>query len=173
MVIENLVALFPPPNAPSDATGDWDAAERDLGCALPADFKDLIRLNGTGRFGSIYLANPLQQWGRDKIRDDIRRFRDLREALEFALPLFPESPGFLPWGNDSNGNLYCWWVVAPADSWTVAQVAHDEEETPHRAPIGIAEFLASYFRNRYPQMHGGRRFTPEELRFECDLPWLT
>lgn len=154
-----------------DGTGDWSAAEQDLGTGLPADFKDLIRVYGTGVFGSIYLANPLRQWGRDKIREDISRFRDLRDALEFTLPLFPERPGLLPWGNDSNGHLYCWWVDGPPDSWTVAQVAHEEEETPHHAPVGITEFLASYFLNRYPTMLGGRILAAEDRRFERGLPW--
>jgi hypothetical protein len=172
VAIETLTALIPPLPDPLDGSGDWDAAERDLGTALPTDFKELIRLYGTGTFGGVYLANPLRQWGRDMIRDHVAGYRELRDALEFALPLFPERPGLLPWGSDSNGNLYCWWVDGPPDSWTVAQVAHEVEETPHRAPVGITEFLASYLLNRYPEMLGGGEFTAEKRRFERGLPWL-
>ena len=161
-----------PPADPLDGSGDWDAAERDLGTALPADFKELIRLYGTGTFGGVYLANPLQQWGRDMIRDHIAGHQELRDALEFALPLFPERPGFLPWGSDSHGHLYCWWVDGPPDGWTVAQVAHGEEETPHHSPVGITEFLVAYLLNRYQAMLGGREFTAEHRRFERGLPWL-
>jgi hypothetical protein len=172
VTIATLTALIPPPADPIDATGDWDAAERDLGTAFPADFKDLIKTYGTGMFGGLWLANPLRPWGREAIRERIAGFRELREACEFALPLFPEQPGFLPWGSDSNGHLYCWWADGSPDSWPVAQVAHGEEETPHRAPVGITEFLASHLHNRYPVMLGGRVFADKDRQFKRGLPWL-
>lgn len=117
MAIATLIALIAPPNEPIDGTGDWSAAEKDFGCTFPNDFKELIRVYGTGRFLDIRIANPLKQWGQDIIRDDINRFRELSEACEFTLPLFPEQPGYLPWGSDSNGHLYCWWTVGTSDLW--------------------------------------------------------
>lgn len=172
MAIETLTALFSPPDEPLGTTGDWDAAEWDLGIALPADFKDLIRVygsgtfGGVGRFGGVGVFNPLRQEDRDTLRFDIQRFRDLREACEFNLALFPESPGFLPWGLDCQDNLYCWWVDGPPDKWTVAQIAHEEEETPHHVAVGITEFLTSFFLNRYPHLRGGWTFAAEDLRFQ-------
>jgi hypothetical protein len=172
LAIKELVALIQPPATPIDATGNWAEAEQEIGCVFPADFKELIRLYGTGQFFGIWISNPLQPWGRDSIRNDIARFRELREALEFDLPLFPERPGLLPWGNDSNGHLYCWWTAGPADGWTVAQVAHDEEETPHHASVPITAFLAAYVQNQYPAMLGGRVFTAADRKFEPGIPWL-
>jgi hypothetical protein len=40
--IDDLVRLIPPPEAPVDATGDWEQVETDLGLELPSDFKMLM-----------------------------------------------------------------------------------------------------------------------------------
>src|SRR5262245_9764620 len=118
MAIENLKAFIPPPESPIQNSGDWSAVEYELGVVFPSDFKDLIRVYGTGAFyGRLAIENPLRKWGRDGIREYLSAYHELRDACEYSFPLFPESPGLLPWGGDSNGHLYCWWTDGAPDVW--------------------------------------------------------
>jgi hypothetical protein len=173
MAIEDLVSFIPPPAEPIDGEGDWSVPEREFGIVFPADFKELIRRYGTGRFcGSLRIANPLRPWGRDIIHDDLSRYRELRGAAEIRLRLFPEEPGLLPWGSDSNGHLYCWWTQGPSDGWTVAQLAHGDEEDFETVPGPITSFLVRFIQNEYPKMLAGNRFLEKHRSFRQGIPWL-
>jgi hypothetical protein len=173
VAIEELVAFIPPPATPIDGEGDWSVAEGEFGIAFPADFKQLIRRYGTGRFyGDLRVANPLQPWGRDLIRDDLARYGELRDACEMSLKLFPESPGLLPWGGDSNGHLYCWWTEGAPDSWRLVQVFHGYEEEIEPVLGPITSFLVRFISNEYPNMLGGNPFSAEDRYFEQGIPWL-
>ena len=173
MAIEELVSLIPPPSAPIDGEGDWGCAENELGLVFPSDFKQLISRYGTGEFyGSMYIANPLMPWGRDQIRGDLERYRELSEACEMSLQLFPDRPGLLPWGNDSNGHLYCWWTDGPQDSWRVVQLFHGYENEIESVPGPITSFLVQFMSNKYEDMLGGNPFVEEDRYFQVGLPWL-
>jgi hypothetical protein len=173
MVIEELIALIPPPSKPIDGVGDWSVPEREFGLTFPTDFKQLIERYGTGRFyGDLYVANPLQAWGRERIRDDLSRYRELRDACEIPLKLFPDSPGLLPWGGDSDGHLYCWWTEGPSESWGLVQVFHGYEEEIEVVPGPITSFLVRFIRNEYPNMLGGIPFSDKDHYFKQGIPWL-
>jgi hypothetical protein len=173
VAIEELVAFIPTPEKPIDGEGDWSVAEKEFGVAFPADFKALIRRYGTGMFyGDLYVANPLKEWGREQIRGDLSRYRELRDACEMSFELFPESPGLLPWGNDSNGHLYCWWTEGPADSWPVVQVFHGYEEEIEPVPGPITSFLVQFMSNAYTNMLGGNPFSDEDRYFQPGIPWI-
>jgi hypothetical protein len=174
MAIEELLALVPPPAKPIDGTGDWTVSETEFGIVFPVDFKELIRRYGTGCFyGSLGVANPLKKWGRDLIRDDLSRYRELSEACEYNLKLFPEKPGLLPWGSDSNGHLYCYWTQGPSDSWSLVQVFHGYEQEIEPVPGPITRFLVKFLRNEYPNMLGGNSFSHEHYHFEQGIPWVS
>ncbi len=129
MAIEELVAFVPPPSDPINNEGDWSIAEVEFEVVFPTDFKELIQHYGTGEFyGDLHISNPIRAWGRDKIRNDLDRYRELRDAAEIPLILHPEIPGLLPWGGDSNGHLYCWWTEGSPDDWGIVQLFHGYEE---------------------------------------------
>ena len=108
MYITHLKSFIPPPPAPFQNSGDWSAAEAELGFGFPSDFKDLIHTYGSGEFfGTLGVENPLRPWGRDGIRGLLASYRELRDACEYTFPLFPESPGLLSWGSDHNGHRPC------------------------------------------------------------------
>jgi SMI1-KNR4 cell-wall len=172
MAIDSLLALVPPPADPIDAVGDWSPAEAEFGVVFPGDFKELIRLYGTGVFlSSLLIYNPLTREGRAEIQSHLETLRVLRDACELSLIIHPEKPGLLPWGGDSNGNIFCWWTEGNADEWDSVQVGHEEEENPHRVSVPITTFLVNYAQNRYPEMLGGQTFKKSQLRFDRGRPW--
>jgi hypothetical protein len=174
VAIEDLIAFISPPDMPTDGTGDWSIAEKEFGIVFPSDFKELIRRYGTGEFYSdLYILNPLREWGRDKIRNDLDRYRQLRDACEFhTLILHPECPGLLPWGGDSNGHLYCWWTDGPSDYWGTVQVFHGYEDEIEVVPGPITDYLIRFIHNEYPNMLGGIPFTEEDHYFKQGIPWV-
>jgi hypothetical protein len=172
MSIEALKSLIAPPQVPIQNDGDWDAAEQDIGFRFPADFKELIGTYGTGEFfGKIAIENPLRPWGRDGIRERLKSYRELREACEYTFPLYPESPGLLPWGSDSNGHLYCWYTDGSCDDWPIVQLFHGyEDDALEIVPGPITRFLVDFVNNTYPNMLGGIPHTPEQRFFRVGIP---
>ncbi|MCA9070123.1 MAG: SMI1/KNR4 family protein [Planctomycetaceae bacterium] len=171
MAIDDLTSFIPPPSSPIQTSGDWSVAEQDLGVVFPSDFKDLIQTYGTGEFfGNLGIENPLREWGRDGIRDRLERYRELREACEWSFPLFPESPGLLPWGSDDNGHLYCWWTEGQPDDWSIVQLFHGYEEDPLEiVPGPITQFLIDFVSNKYPNMLGGNERSSEHHKFRVGI----
>lgn len=153
-------------------SGDWLAAENDLGVEFPSDFKDLIHAYGTGEFyGDLAIENPLRMWGRNGIREYLDCYRELREACEYSFPLFPESPGLLPWGGDNNGHLYCWWTEGSPDEWKIVQLFHGYEDDPLEIVSGpITQFLIDFVSNKYPNMLGGNERSSTDCYFRVGIP---
>ena len=172
MTLDSLKALIAPPEQPIQTAGDWATAEQDLGFQFPTDFKDLIGCYGTGEFfGNLVIENPIREWGRARIRESLRIYGELREACEYDYPLFPESPGLLPWGTDDNGHLYCWWTDGLPDDWKIVQLFHGYEDDELEIVAGpITQFLVDFVSNKYPNMLGGIERTPSDRRFEVASP---
>ncbi len=173
MALHDLVSLIAPPDEPLDVTGDLSEAEQEFQITLPKDYLDFLRRYGTGEFnlGSLSIANLLTEAGRSAVRSDIDTLQALRDACEFPLVVHPQRPGLLPWGSDSNGNIFCWWTEGTPDEWSVVQVGHDDEENLQHAHVPITTFLVNFARNQYPTMLGGRVFQEENYRFERGRPW--
>jgi hypothetical protein len=173
VAISELIALIPPPSQPVDADGDWSVPAAEFGMEFPSDFRELIHHYGTGEFGlyCLMIYNPLTSAGRKEIQESLQNLRDLCDACEFPLILHPKRPGLLPWGSDAGGNWFCWSSEGYPDQWPIVQVAHNEEENPHRANVNISTFLANYAQNKYPEMLGGRTFEPANHRYLRGRPW--
>jgi SUKH superfamily protein len=167
MTIKTLMDVFPPPDKPLDADGDWALAEAELSVRFPTDFRELIRAYGTGEFRlrGLVVSNPLTEAGRKEIREKLWILGELRDALEIPLKIYPERPGLVPWGGDSNGNFFCWWTDGEPDDWPVVRVGHEEEENPQAAEVNITTFLAGYAQNQFPEMQGGLSFDESHRRF--------
>ncbi len=85
--LATLIRLLPPPAAPDDNHGDWQAVEAELGTPLPDDYKAFIELFGTGRnpqrrvgATSLWVLNP---FSRNKFkRHRGRRYEGFRATFE-------------------------------------------------------------------------------------------
>jgi hypothetical protein len=125
MAIRDVTALIPPPAEPSQVgtLADWQAVERELGLTLPSDYRDFVFTYGTGDLARFYRVwNPFQG---SEFVDLVRRICGYEQESQrqfperFPYPIYPECPGFLPWGSDDNGNYYGWLTEGLADQWPV------------------------------------------------------
>jgi hypothetical protein len=72
--------------------------------------------------------------------------------------------GLLPWGQDSNGNYFCWLARGAPDDWPTGQLGRSAEE-PESDDVNITTFLFNYARNQYPEMLGGLTFDESDYKF--------
>ena len=103
--LERLVEMVPPPRALRELgyRPDWDRVESQLGTALPADFKRLAELYGTGDFcGQVDLVAPAmsigsETSGEDAFADHLRRTVDVLRDFDTwrEIGLWPEPGGLL------------------------------------------------------------------------------
>ncbi|MCR9234543.1 MAG: pentapeptide repeat-containing protein [bacterium] len=163
--LDELLTLIPPPVKPAHTAGDWAKIETELGVVFPDDFKHLIASYGSGRFfNDLNIFNPLTSQGRESITTSLEMLEDLREACEYLWPIHPEEAGILPWGDDSNGNYFCWLAGGEPNDWPTGQLGHDADE-PESDHVNIVTFLLNYARNQYPEMQGGLTFEKSDLTF--------
>ncbi len=163
--LDELLALIPAPPNPQCATGNWNEIEAQLGIHFPSDFKQLINVYGCGNIlGSLEIYNPLTERGRNQIAESLDMLEESREACEYLWPIHPEEAGMLPWGDDVNGNIFCWLTKGESDDWATAQMGHGADE-PDSDNVNITTFLFNYARNQYPEMLGGIAFEVADYRF--------
>ncbi|SEB64882.1 SMI1/KNR4 family protein [Streptomyces sp. TLI_105] len=125
-VLDALVRLCPPPADPPPAV-DWGQAERSLGTALPADYKQLVDTYGDGIFDdTIWLLVP------DSAYDDCDLHAQATERAEILTDLweFEAKPAELleagarvvPWAFEEGTGAFLYWLTRPGqqpDEWTV------------------------------------------------------
>ena len=62
MTLASLTTILPPPAQPVEtgSRDEWQAVEEDLGCVLPADYKEFIATYGTGDIDDfLQVTTPL------------------------------------------------------------------------------------------------------------------
>ena len=171
MSIARLKRLVPPPAQPVGvgSLDEWWLVEQRLGVALPTDYRDFIFAYGTGLFarffrvyspfaaGSMSLYSSVQdtcEWRRNTKRE----FPD-----RVPYPIYPESPGILPWGNDENGHDYYWFMEGGPDDWIVlADDVRGRGFSEHRC--SMTEYLADVILGRVEPL-AGDRFTEDDWTF--------
>ncbi|MEU6325462.1 SMI1/KNR4 family protein [Streptomyces sp. NPDC047009] len=128
--VERLVALMPP--APeSGQQVDWRAVERDLGCRLPADFRDLVTIYGVGTIDERVMVLPPTSTAHESGIPSVGQMTPSAEKnawlehTKSTYPLWPD-PGSLLCGLrmvDGNGGLWgavYWRTSGPdPDQWPV------------------------------------------------------
>ncbi|MEU7141502.1 hypothetical protein ABZ942_18750 [Nocardia sp. NPDC046473] len=124
--LDNLQRLLPPPQ-PRPAAVDWNAVERDVGLALPDDYKQLVDTYGPVEFSStVRLAVPghpapsldLLWWireARDRLGDP--DFPPRWDQIPDGFSLDPQR--LIAWGKLGGGE-YCLWHTTPdPEAWRV------------------------------------------------------
>jgi hypothetical protein len=128
MAIEELLTVVPAPEKATE-TGSktkWSKVEKDLGVALPADYKEFVSRYGTGLLsGFIRVFNPFAKSEYTNLVASVRRIGATNQMLRasegarFPYSVFPDPAGLLPWGTDDNGNYYYWLTRGEPDHWPV------------------------------------------------------
>ncbi len=144
MTIEALIEAVPPPAEPFEAfSGPWEPVEAELGTALPQDYKDFVRLYGSGYFMQ-FLGIDVPRSRNPNLRLELR-VRTIGDYFvhdgEPPYPLWPSAGGLLPFGGTDNGDDLFWLARgAPAD-WRV--VVYDRGFGEFEVfEFGLTDFLA-------------------------------
>jgi hypothetical protein len=144
MTIEALVQVLPPPEAPTASfSGSWGPVEAELGTRLPQDYKDFVRLFGSGylfEFMGInvpYSGNP-----NVRLVSEARAiYRIFIDDDELEQPLWPVPAGLLPFGSTDNGDYLFWKTKGDPDDWTVAIWSRGDVAFEF-LDCGLTDFLA-------------------------------
>lgn len=153
--LDELRRLVPPPDD-QPPPADWAAAREKFGFDLPADYRELVDVYGSGLFDEeLSVLAP----GRDGETWDLLRQTDkqlwglryVRDQAGEEPPYEPEpvGGGLIPWGITGNGDV-CYWRVIDVEqpsSWTVVV---DEVRGGEWYPFDgtVTEFLAGLFSGR-------------------------
>lgn len=146
MAIEELVKVKAPPAQPIHAgpIERWTEIEGTLGLKLPKDLYDFCLRYGSGKFGdTIRILNPFSGSYTDSIKEICSCYRDLRrdEGEGFVPhPVYPESPGLFPWGDDVNGHMMFWLTEGHPDQWPTILLTIDGQS--ERINSTMTTFLA-------------------------------
>ena len=109
MSIEALLAVMPPPAEPFEAfAGPWEPIEAELGAALPQDYKDFVRLYGSGYFMEFLgISVPRSKNSNIRFESQValtcQTFADFGDE-ELPYPMWPASGGLIPFGGTDNGD---------------------------------------------------------------------
>jgi hypothetical protein len=103
-------------------------AERSLGVALPADYKQIVSAYGSGCFNAfVRIFNPIATSPYGNLLSQRILQGDIEEETRdddypvYPHPVVPAIPGILPFGITDNGNVL-FWIVGSSDTarWTLA-----------------------------------------------------
>ena len=161
MAIEELLRVVRPPEHPLEP-GDlerWRGVEQELDTPLPRDYLDFCVHYGTGYFdaaGPLYLFNP---FGADFLADVrrgcdfLRRFRGLLGRYGVPYGVFPDNPGWLPFGEDEDGNRWCWVTEGQPSEWPILLVSKLCTNF-QQVSLPLTSFLAGLFCGRLTTVLG-------------------
>jgi hypothetical protein len=130
MTIENLTKVIPPPIAPTYRfRGEWESIEARIGLPLPQDYKDLVRLYGSGQFMNFYTVYvPTAPNKPGPFEHAIQAARhafiyDMQGSLllddDPPLPIWPRKGGMLACGETGWGDLLFWLTRGDVSEWPV------------------------------------------------------
>lgn len=165
--LADLVRLVPPPSEPVDGDGEWRRVWPSLGCRLPQDYQDLVRVYGVGSFDDVTLWTPFTTHSGLNLvvqaRSLVTDYDELRvgNPASVPYPLFPEAGGMLPWASTGDGDSLCWLTGDEPDQWPV--VEWNSREGARRHDVGAVQFLVEY-------QHGARDVLV--LRLAPPVPWF-
>jgi hypothetical protein len=151
---------------------DWDGIERALGHGLPADYKQLVDLYGSGAIGDfIWILEPgSPNEHLDLLRQTTRQLEALRQLRSQGEPISYDidSPDghLIPWAITDNGDV-CYWRRNPSDPperWTVV-VNEGRGPLWERFDGSATDFLVEIFSLRLRSHIFPEDFPPEQPAF--------
>jgi hypothetical protein len=147
MSLHELLGVVSPPEHPvgTGNPGSWDEMQTSLGIGLPPDVRDFALRYGTGYFDDpgrlmIWVWTPFCPGGRGSLD---RRCEELRQT-SYPCRVFPDRPGWLPWGNDIDGSLLCWLTEGEPDDWPLILLSA-ERTSFQQLQMSMTTFLARAF----------------------------
>lgn len=154
--LDKIVRILPPPNSPVRLDRSWDSVEKELGTALPTDYKQFIDLYGTGA-----IARELHIWNfRDASSDKSWRERligvgrwydEVRDMGDHDWPyrMFPEPGGLLPFAGLMDVNHLNWLTKGTPDQWDVVLWLSDDAEFLLLKGESFTDCLLKMLQNKY------------------------
>lgn len=145
--IEALTRLVTPPLEPFRAfSGPWGPVEAYLGTTLPQDYKDFVRLYGSGLLvGLVSIHTPGTK------NPYLSLAVQVREASGDSMPdqqapyrLWPRIDGLIKFGGTDNGDQLYWLPHGPPEDWKVVFWDCDlsDDKAFEAFDCSVAEFLA-------------------------------
>ena len=134
--IQELQKLLPPPKHPKNNSGDWAAAEANLGLRLPEDFRQFTSL-----YGMVKICNYLCVYNPFAFASHFASHRDLMIALNASygesphglervpFPLYPEKGGLLPVIGTDNSDIISWITEGEPETWNLFAWFYPGRET--------------------------------------------
>lgn len=151
VALQRLKAILTPPKRLAETAGPetWETSERDLGTALPDDYKEFVSTYGTGRIdGFLWIFTPAASSEHLNLveanRAHARLLDEMREWDPGYRPydLYPTPGGLLAFGATDNGNVIYWRTRGEPNHWTV--VAYESRGPQHVDFNGsMTEFMAA------------------------------
>lgn len=161
--ISEIEKLLPPPAAPVAAQGDWLAAEKKIGFAFPADFKEFIGKYGAGGIGGpvdggfMYIDSPFATDVGSLFKQMDMALQNMRgyhaeKLIDEPRPLYPEKGGLLPFGLTQNNDYLCWRTVGSPDEWDVVVLDGDELQYHEAEGASFSKFIADLLNGSSPMI---------------------
>jgi hypothetical protein len=154
MAIEELLRVVSPPDQPLEK-GDaeaWTKVQQTLGTPLPSDYRDFGIHYGTGYFDDpgrliIDVWNPFSPGYHEQLAgvcDSLRLELGLRSDTNVPYGVFPDQPGWLPWGHDMDGNFLCWLTEGEPEAWPIILLT-PVRDSFQQLKLSLTTFLAGAF----------------------------
>lgn len=171
MTIEVLLRAVPPPAEPFEAfDGPWDLIEKALRTALPQDYKDFVRIYGSGYFMELVripVARSREPLGRLVTNAEFTSRTFFPEDLG-TYSFWPTPGGFIPFGSTDFGDQLLWLPRGEPDNWRVVvwgrgfgtYETFDCDMTGFLAGLATGDILPEEFPEILPCEH---LFTPRSL----------
>ena len=104
-----LDVVAPPAKPFEPLTGPWEALEAELGTTLPQDFKDFVRLYGSGYFMDFLgVSIPRTRNPNTRFETEValicQTFAEWDDD-ELPHPVWPATGGLIPFGVTDNGDV--------------------------------------------------------------------
>ena len=122
MTIETLMAVIPTPVQPAGAfLGPWEPIEAELGTPLPPDYKDLVRVYGSGHYMEFFgIHVPRSPNLNIRLETQVPSIcATFFDRDELAYPLWPDRGGLVPFGATDNGDFLFWLPRGTPEDWGV------------------------------------------------------
>jgi hypothetical protein len=147
MSIERLLKVVAPPERPDEPfSGPWEPTENFVGSPLPQDYKDFVRLFGSGSFMDFLGINvPRVESRYVRFETALSQSRYLfQQALppeDRRYPIWPDPGGLILVGHTDWREGVFWVPNGDPSSWTIAiwDAGWDERED---IPCNLTDFLA-------------------------------